>query len=373
MYQVMPDENNLEANLKEVMEATPQFPLLGYTVIATLDSAVEISHVDLLAIATPLGFAVITPPQAEPAKIIQRAMTAFLKDVKSGENDAITLDDEGKALLRKIKTPDKDRVIFALVQEKTLLEHLGLDYLTDLRVFFLKGKPGKPGEPEEPPMLVATMGDPKLVGKIDPLTYSANAQEEEIRTGIQRWYDYYSQIYKSDELSRWINAIIEHIDLLAGKRMRDAGGVHFVRYDKRPELIRLKQLIEKDLPTTTGMNTSRLIHIPIISEPHSQAQVSITTHDAFLQKLEAFEKNMAPIITANTGSNVSIKPKWMEERITQYTQLQDELKLYDMLLGARRKEIEERLGRLSETAKGLISAYSRAKAEKKTQATPEEK
>jgi hypothetical protein len=108
------------------------------------------------------------------------------------------------------------------------------------------------------------------------------------------------------------------------------------------------------------------VHIPVIIEPHSQAQVAETTHDAFMQKLEAFEKNLAPIIASNQTS-VSIKPKWMEDRINQYTQLQDELKVYDMLLGVRRKEIEGRLERLSETARGLISAYAKAKNEKKAQ------
>jgi hypothetical protein len=372
MYQVIPDKDNLESNLKEVMKSTPQYPLLGYTLIASLDSATEISHDDLLQIATPLGFGSVIPPQPEPPKIIQRAMTAFLKEVKSGEDDSIKLEDDSKALLRKIKTEDRDRIIFALVQEKTLLEHLGLDYLTDLRIFFVRGKPATKTTPEEAPTLVATMGDPRLVGKIDPLSYTPTAQEEEIRSAIQRWYDHYSRIYKSEELSRWINEIIEHPDYVGGKLMRSAGGVHLVLYDKREVIIRLKQLIEQDLPTTSGSSTSRLVHIPVINEPHSQAQVAETTHDAFMQKLEAFEKNLAPIIAANQTS-VSIKPKWMEDRINQYTQLQDELKVYDMLLGVRRKEIEGRLERLSETARGLISAYAKAKNEKKVQPGSEEK
>src|SRR6266700_442600 len=101
MYQVIPDEENFESNLKEVMESTSQYPLLGYTLIASLDSATEINHGDLLALATPLGFGSVIPPRPEPPKIIQRAMTAFLKEVKSGANDAIELEDDSKALLRK--------------------------------------------------------------------------------------------------------------------------------------------------------------------------------------------------------------------------------------------------------------------------------
>ncbi len=366
MYQVMSsDEEKRERSLQEVKESTPRYPLLGYTVIATLDSNVEISHADLATIATPLGFGDVEPPQVEPPKVISRAMAAFLKEVKKGESDALSIDSEGKALLRRIKTPDKDRIILALVQEKTVLEELGLSYFTNLRVFYVKGKPATKTTAEVLPILIVTLGDPRIIGSIDPETYVMTGEERDIRDEIQAKVDYYLQVYKSEELSRWINAILEDQNHLAGKLMRSAGGVFFVLYEKRPQLIALKQLVEKDLPTTTGITTSRLTHIPIINEDSSVAQVQQTTVDAFDQKMAALEKNMQAIKEApRTGG---IKGKWMEERIKQYQAMQDELKLYDMLLGVRRKEIEKRLQTLEADARQLISDYAAEKAAKKAE------
>ena len=67
--------------------------LLGYTVIASVDSKIEISHEDLLTLTTPLGLGGHTPPKVEANTYVKRAMLAWLKELAQG-NAAISLAEE---------------------------------------------------------------------------------------------------------------------------------------------------------------------------------------------------------------------------------------------------------------------------------------
>ncbi len=158
----------------EVKESTPQEPILGYTVVAELDTKTEISHDHLRQVLTPLGFGAITPPQVEPPTYIQRAIAAWLKELKQTAIPAALIDEEGKSLVRKIKSSNKDMLIFALVKEKIDLAALGLSYLTNLRVFYIRPPKVKEGEPAQPGTLTLTLTP---TGATDPTTYVPTPQE----------------------------------------------------------------------------------------------------------------------------------------------------------------------------------------------------
>jgi hypothetical protein len=345
----------------EVKESTPQEPILGYTVVAELDTKTEISHDRLRQELTPLGFGTITPPQVEPPTYIQRAIAAWLKELKQSSIPAALIDEEGKSLVRKIKSSNKDMLIFALVKEKIDLAALGLSYLTNLRVFYIRPPKVKEGEPAQPGTLTLTLTP---TGATDPMTYVPTTQETTLLQSLQKWVDHYSHHYKSSELSRMITDIIES---MGATRMRLSGGVHFVPYSKRDDLIRLKQFIEVQLPTSTGgKNASTLLHVPVFDEANSRTQVSNSAHSAFVQKIDAYEKNMQSFLLAHETVDGRpprrIKRKYMEERISQYEETKAELELYDMLLGTRRQEIEARVARLEEQALQLIGLYAQTAA-----------
>lgn len=355
----------------EIKESTEQYPLLGYTVIASLDTKSEVNHDRLLQLITPLGFGMFLPPQVEPPTYFQRAIAAWIKELKNNAIPAAIIDEEGKSLVRRIKGPDKDTLIFALVKENVDLVALGLSYLINLRVFFVKPPKAAEGEQPQPGTLTLTLTPS---GATDPRTYLPTSQETTLLQSLQRWVDYYSATYKSSELSRMVNDIIES---MGAARMRLSGGVHFVPYAQRDNLGRLKQLVEVSLPVSAGgKSSSTLMHIPVIDEENSREQVAGSAHSSFVQRVDAYEENMRRFLLAH--ENVEgrkpkpIKRKYMEERIAQYEEMKAELELYDMLLGTRRQEIESRVSALEGQALELIGLYGQAVASQDDEEQPVE-
>jgi hypothetical protein len=355
----------------EIKESTEQFPILGYTVIASLDTKSEVNHDQLLQLITPLGFGMFLPPQVEPPTYFQRAIAAWIKELKNSAIPASIIDEEGKSLVRRIKGPDKDTLIFALVKENVDLAALGLSYLINLRVFFVKPPKAAEGEQPQPGTLTLTLTPS---GATDPRTYRPNTQETALLQSLQKWVDYYAATYKSSELSRMVNDIIES---MGAARMRLSGGVHFVPYAQRDSLARLKQLVEVSLPTSTGgKSTSTLMHVPVIDEENSREQISGSAHSSFVQRVDSYEENMRRFLLAHEtieGQKPKlIKRKYMEERISQYEEIKAELELYDMLLGTRRQEIESRVSALEEQALKLIGLYGQTAASQDGEEQPAE-
>lgn len=355
----------------EIKESTEQFSLLGYTVIASLDTKSEVNHDRLLQLITPLGFGMFLPPQVEPPTYFQRAIAAWIKELKTSAIPAALLDEDGKSLVRRIKGPDSDVLIFALVKENVDLAALGLSYLINLRVFFVKPPKAQEGEQPQPGTLTLTLTPS---GATDPRTYHPNAQEATLLHSLQKWVDYYSVTYKSSELSRMVNDIIES---MGAARLRLSGGVHFVPYAQRDNLARLKQLVEVSLPTSTGgKSSSTLLHVPVIDEANSREQISGSAHSAFVQRVDAYEENMRRFLLAHETIDghkpKPIKRKYMEERISQYEEMKAELEIYDMLLGTRRQEIENRVSALEEQALKLIGIYGQTVASQDEDEQPAE-
>ena len=133
--------------LTEIKESTPEMPVLGYTVIASLDPSLEVHHDDLKRYLTQYGFSADTllPPMPEARTCLRRGITAWLKEIaKNGTGTSIQLIEEdatgrkNKPLVREIRSRDKNLLVLALVTENIDLDALGLSYLTNLRVFYAK-------------------------------------------------------------------------------------------------------------------------------------------------------------------------------------------------------------------------------------------
>jgi hypothetical protein len=349
---------------RTVQESTPAFPILGYTVIASLDSHLEIEHDQLRQLVTPLGFGSeeFSPPEAEPRTYIRRAIAAWLTEIATSATgipvQLVEQDEEtgrrAKPLVREIRNRDKNLLVLALVKENVDLDALGLSYLTNLRVFFLKPPKPEEGEAQQPGTLTLTLTPS---GAADPTTYVPTSQELALLAGLEHHVDYYSRVYKSAELSRMIKKIIES---MAATTMRVSGGVHFIPYEKRGQLIRLKELLEQQLPSTTGKNTSVLTHIAVIDDKDggNREQVRESVHRALMQRVEAYEENIKRFLDAPQTRKRGIRKDLMEERIKKYEELKAELDLYHRLLGVQREEIEARIDSLEQEALRLITGYA---------------
>src|SRR5438876_10373026 len=104
-------------------------------------------------------------------------MRAWLKELaKGGEAISLAEEEDGrkaKSLVRQIKTPDKQTIILALVKENINLEELGLEYLTNLRVFFIRPK----AHSDEPGTVNLTLTPS---GQTNPRIYVPTLQEERL-------------------------------------------------------------------------------------------------------------------------------------------------------------------------------------------------
>ena len=67
----------------EIEQATEEFPLLGYTVIASL-KGIEVQHYDLAALLASLNLSRYLPALPEPRTTLRRAIRAWLKDLTAG-------------------------------------------------------------------------------------------------------------------------------------------------------------------------------------------------------------------------------------------------------------------------------------------------
>src|SRR5579859_2193690 len=126
----------------DVIESDSQeFPLLGYTVIAAVNG-VAASHDELSRLLAAFGFEKYLAGLPEARTALRRAMRAWLQELSGSRDDHLILgghevdSDQGRSrqLIREIA--GAQLITMALVAENVDLAHLGLSYLTNLRVFF---------------------------------------------------------------------------------------------------------------------------------------------------------------------------------------------------------------------------------------------
>lgn len=325
--------------------------LLGYTVIAGVDSKIEVSHEDLLSLTTPLGFGSHTPPQVEPNTYIKRAMVSWLKELAQGGtlNPFEEDEEEGrkpKSLVRQIKTPDRQTIILALVKENINLAELGLEYLTNLRVFYIRPKPHS----DEPGHLTLTLTPS---GQTDPRSYIPTLEEEQLLDSLRRHVTHYQSTYKSLELRRMIVSIIESMQ---STNMRPKGGVYFVPSFKRDQLVALKQLME-ELQAKPGGEKTTLLHIPVIDEENSKRQLAGASHDAFMQKVSAYKEAMIRFVAQNRKRGIRLDN--MQVKLAEYQDLKAQLEVYTGLLDVRLDEVKAEVEVLEQQAQELIGLYAK--------------
>lgn len=321
--------------VSDIQEATADLPLLGYTVVASL-KGVEIDHNELLALLTPIGFAHFLPSLVEPRTALRRAIRAWIKELAANKTSLFD-EDEGegtkKQLIREINTRKSQVLTLALVEENIDLEALGLSYLTNLRVFYDK-------KAKTVSLTTTDRG----------VTHAVTSQDRQLLSGLLPHYERYGQLHSAGDLSRMIQDIIASMN---ASTLRANGGIYFVPYDQRDNLARLKELIEEKLPPPKGgTNTSNLLHLPVVDTSNAKQQLAGAAHNAFLQELEALQKDLDRFIEQSQKGKV--KRDSMVERLVKYQQAKKRVELYEQVLGMRREQVIEGLAHLEKQALALI-------------------
>ena len=305
-------------------------PLLGYTVIASL-KGVEVTHDDLLSLLTPMGFGQYLPALVEPRTALRRAIREWIKELSgvfSGKEDEST---KTKQLVREINSKKKNELVMVLVIEEGDLETLDLSYLKDLQIFLDK-------KTQELTSLRTVSTRPKPMA------------DWELLDKLVPHYERYAQLHTAGDLSRMIADIISSMNAQA---LRGNGGVYFVPYDQRYQLVLLKELIEEKLPgPADGSNQSSLLHLPIVDTQNAKAQLSGATHAAFLSDLETLAKNLQRFI--EQSKNGKVKPESIAARLVQYQEMKAKVELYHRVLGMYQSEIISKLEDLEQNARRLL-------------------
>jgi hypothetical protein len=317
----------------DIEPATDDFPLLGYTVIAAL-GGVAVRHDELRRSLAALGLERYLPGLPEPRTALRRALRAWLDELAGSRGEALDLgiEDDGERRTRQLvrEIPGARLLTLALVAESVDLAHLGLSYLTNLRVFFDRAT----GE-----LTLTTTAS----GQPDPLQLApgATTRDRALLGRLRPHWEYYRELHTSSDLGRMVQAIIADLDATS---LRPAGGVSFVPYGQRAALQRLKQLIEATLPAAPGQrNTSTLLHLPVVDRPGVRAHMARAIHQALLGEVASLQKDL--------------------DRLGEYRALRTKIELYGEILGARQQQALGALAGLQQTARSLLDAEAGAMPE----------
>jgi hypothetical protein len=243
----------------------------------------------------------------------------------------------------------------ALVAENVDLAHLGLSYLTNLRVFF---------DLSAGQLYLTTTP----TGQPDPLQFAlhSSARDQALLARLRPFWDQYRGLHTTSDIGRMIHAIIADLDATS---LRPGGGVSFVPYAQRPTLERLKHLIEQALPAAPGKsNVSTLLHLPVIDRPAVRTHMARVIHHSLLGEVTAMQKNLDRLVqqshaATEQGRRGAIRPSTVANRLSEYRSMRAKVELYGEILGARQEQAIRALGELQLAARSLLDNAAEALAE----------
>jgi hypothetical protein len=334
----------------EIAQASDEFPVLGYTVIATL-KGVEVRHDELLRLLTPPGLARYLPALPEPRTSLKRAIRAWLKELATaGPGWLAEEDDEDlrtRRLVREISAARSPLLTLALVAENADLSELGLSYLTNLRVCLDR--------------TTDTLNLTTTPAGQDAVRQTA-LQDQALLAGLVPHWAYYRDVHTGGDLGRMVHDIIAGLD---ASPMRAGGGVYFVPYAQRPALRALKHLLAA-LPAAPGQeNASSLVHLPILDRPAIKRQMAAIAHRSFMSELVALQKDLERFVqqaqaVTRSGKQGRIKSQSMVSRLADYQAMKARVALYGEMMEMRQQEILRGLEQLQTTARTLLETAAGA-------------
>lgn len=346
----------------QIEPATDDFPLLGYTVVASL-GAVAVQHDRLRHVLAALGFEQYLPGTPEPRTALRRAMRAWLKELAGPAAKELGLeaeDDDGahrkRQLIREIVSPHTPVLTFALVAEDVDLSQLGLSYLTNVRVFYDRST--------DQLYLTTTP-----VGQFDPmlLRLASSARDLDLLERLRPLWDLYRVLHAAADLGRMVQAIIADLEATA---LRPGGGVSFVPYRHRDALQRLKALVEQALPAESCESgiPGTLVHIPVIDRPATRAHMARVVHQALLGEVGTMQKELERLIEqaqarTDKGQPGKVRQSTVLHRLADYRAMRAKVELYGEILGARQQEALQVLGQLQHTARTLLDTAAGSMAD----------
>jgi hypothetical protein len=313
------------------------FPLLGYHVITKL-KGVEVNEAVLLSILSSIGLERYMPGLPEPVTILQRAVRRWLREISKAD---INIADEEKILLRRISSSKSDIIALGLVVERKDLIEWGLDYLTNLRIFYDK---------ENGALSLRCTGTGS-----DVLAPHMNGADRSLLSQLEPHWTYYKKTYMASDLSRMATDMVKDLD---SANLKDRSGSYFIPVDKLVELSVIKELIEEKL-SADSENTSTLSAFPMIDRPQTRKQLANLAYQSLMAELLALDKKLQSFVktaerTTGKGKPGKVRKDSVLSQLSEYKDMKTKILLYKEKLGVQQEELFEKLSGLKETAQKLI-------------------
>ena len=337
----------------QVEPSTDDFPLLGYTVIASLPE-LAIEHNQLRHVLAALSFEQHLPGAPEPRTALRRAMRAWLKELAGPARKELGFeadDEEGahrtRQLVREIVAPHTRVLTFAVVAENVDLAQLGLSYLTNLRVFYDRST-------DQLYLTTTPTGhfDASLISVV------SSARDLDLLDRLRPLWEHYRQLHVTADLGRMVQTIIADMEATA---LRPGGGVSFVPYRHREALQRLRVLVEQVLPAESSESSlpGTLLHLPVIDRPATRAHMARVIHQALLGEVGALQKELERIVEqaetrTDSGRPGKVRQSTVLHRLAEYRAMRSKVELYGEILGSRQQEALQVLVQLQQTARTLL-------------------
>ena len=341
-------------------ETAVGFNLLGYAVVFSC-KGIEVESATIDALLAPLGWKQYLPA-VRPHTRLKRAIMRWMKDQIATDSESFGLDEKDeKRLLREIsKGSSGDIIAYAIVHEKSDLDHWGLNYLTGVRIF--------------------------LTQSLDNILIDRKGSyDQELCDSFLPYWEKYRDVYITHDIGRLVPRVIA---TLQPASLKDGGGTYFVPYGQRHMLQQLKDIIELRLPAASDQeHTASLTAIPVIDRPTTRKNMAHLAYKSLESEIIEMQKNLerfteelkTPVKDRQTGEvkknkdgtikYMKVRPQTVTDRLQLYKETKTKIALYNEKLGLQQETLLERLAsleaaalQLKETASDVLSEQEEEEA-----------
>jgi hypothetical protein len=308
-------------------------PLLGYTVAWDLDGSEQISYSALSEALIVAGFADYDPGLPSEKANLQRAISAWVKDMRnasaSSKSDGSTKE---TSLIRKIDDQALQSTTWAVLLERADLVDMALDHQTTIRVSLEK-----------------TSKAEREAGKRSAMSVSASArgsvlqqQSEAMTQQLVQYWQRYQDTYTVGSLSGLLTTLVK---AMRGSSLRSGGGMYVVPASEHEALARLQQFVQS-LP-----GSNMLLLLPIVDDEAARVQLANGLYKSLVNELDVLANDMQRLETGKPRG-----ARALEDRIAGFMAVKEKAQQFSSAMADRIADIDARVQTLTSAARAMLDA-----------------
>jgi hypothetical protein len=306
-------------------------PLLGYTVAWDLDGSEQISYSALSEALIVAGFADFDPGLPSEKANLQRAISAWVKDMRSASSKSDGSTKE-TSLIRKIDDQALQYTTWAVLLERADLAEMALDHQTTIRVSLEK-----------------TSKAEREAGKCSAMSVSASArgsvlqqQSEAMTQQLVQYWQRYQDTYTVGSLSGLLTTLVK---AMRGSSLRSGGGMYVVPASEHEALARLQQFVQS-LP-----GSNMLLLLPIVDDEAARVQLANGLYKSLVNELDVLANDMQRLEASKPRG-----ARALEDRIAGFMAVKEKAQQFSSAMADRIADIDARVSELTAAARAMLDA-----------------